>query len=147
MLNTVISSVCTAVYESFGDEYKIYKELVKQNLTSPCFFIDCDQTNRTQGLNNRFFREHVIAIYYFPQNEDFRAECNDIISKLQSSLAYILIEGNLVRGKNLKFAYTDFKKSRSEFSHTVLKINVNFDFFTYENITEQTMMQELELFN
>lgn len=147
MINTVVSSVCTAVYDAFGDEYKIYKELVKQNLTTPCFFIDCEGTNRTQGLNNRFFREHIIVVYYFPLNEDYRAECNEILSKLQATLDYILIEGNLVKSKKFKFTYTDFKTSRSEFSHNVLKINVNFDFFTYENITAPTLMQELELFN
>lgn len=145
MINSVISAVCQTIYNDFGDKYIIYKELVKQNLTAPCFFVECTNETRTQELSNRYFRQHTIAIYYFPESENYRGECNDIFNKLRNSLDYISLDGNLLKAKNLKFEYGDAKKNIGEFSHVILKVFVNYDFFTYENIQVDSVMQDLEI--
>ncbi len=142
MINTVVSSVCGAIYDCFKDDYKIYKELVKQDLNNPCFFVECEKETRTQQLNYRYFRQHAIAIYYFPEKENFRAECNDVFNKLRYALEYVNVDGSLVRTKNLRFEYTDAKKNRGEYSHVILKVLVDLDFFTYENLDYSTYMQD-----
>lgn len=143
MVNSVISAVCSAIFDSFGSDYPIYKELVKQNLAQPCFFVECVIPKRTQHLNNRYYRQHSICIYYFPSSPDNRFESNSVLEKLYLALDFISIDANLVQGKNFRCEFVDPKNIRSEFSHSIMKFYVDFDFFTYENTTLVDLMGDL----
>lgn len=124
-------------------EIPVYKELVKQNLIEPCFFVECVVPKRTQFLNNRYLRQHSICVRYFPSSVDFRFECNLVFEQLQLALEYIFVDGNLVRGNNISCKFTDAKTLNSEFSHTVMKVFVDFDFFTYEFDDEFELMDSI----
>lgn len=136
-----MSSVCLALSSAF--ELPVYKELVKQNLCEPCFFVECVLPKRTRYLNNRFLRQHAFCIHYFPSSSDFREECNSVYEKMVAVLEYINVDGNLVCGNNLVCSFVDAKNIRSEFSHSVMKVTVDFDFFTYEYDDDFEFMGEL----
>ena len=39
MIQEIIEGVAQALYQTFGDEYKIYENDVEQGLQEPCFFL------------------------------------------------------------------------------------------------------------
>lgn len=133
MINKVISGVCTSLYEAFGDDYAIYKEEIKQGLTPPCFLVECYLPRRTQVLNNRYYRQNGMAIHYFPKSAKYKSECNEVLEKLYLALEYITIDNNLTRGLNL----------RKEYSDGIMIVFVDYDFYTFEGLTEQSLMEEL----
>lgn len=143
--NKVISGVCSSIFNSFGHEFPIYKELVKQNLIEPSFFVECISHKRSQELNNRFFRQHSICISYFPSSSDYRFECNSVFEKLFLALDFILVDDNLISAKNLRCEFADAKNQRLEFSHTIMKVFVDYDFFTYEQLQFCNLMQDLSI--
>lgn len=70
-------------------------------------------------------------------------ECNSVFEQLLLALEYICVEGNLVRGNNLSCKFTDAKTLNSEFSHTVMKVFVDYDFFTYEYDDDVELMGDI----
>lgn len=143
MTNKVVSSVCITLSEKFGLDYKIYKELVKQNLQEPCFFVECISPKRTQYLNNRYYRQHKICISYFPFSENNRFECNAIIDELLLAVNHIYVDGNLVLGKNIRFEFNDAKSVHTEYSHTIMQAFIDYDFFTIECDEDVPIMGDL----
>lgn len=143
MINSVVSSVCSAIYDAFGDDYCIYKEFVQQNFVEPCFFVDCIIPLRTRCLNNRFYRQHAFCIRYFPSTADYRSECHDVLEKLRVALDYISLDGNLIPAKNWNCEFSDSKTLTYEISKTIMQVFVDFDFFTIETGDPVTLMGEL----
>lgn len=136
MINKVISGVCTALFNAFGDDYPIYKEEIKQSLKEPCFMVDLSKPRRTKVLNKRYYRQNTMSINYFPKSSDnYRVECNEVLEKLYLALEYITIDDNLVRGINFDQEYSD----------GVMIVFVDYNFHTYEGLTEETLMEELEI--
>lgn len=134
MINKVISSVCTALYNAFGDEYHIYKEVVNQNLKQPCFFVNCIVPKRTKVLGDRYYRQNAICIHYFPSSDEtYRIECNNILEKIYITLEYLTIDSDLIMGKNLNVEYSD----------GVMLLFIDFDFYTYEQVNALNVMEEL----
>lgn len=140
MINKVVSGVCTALYNSFGDKYTIYKEVIKQGLQEPCFLVECYDPRRKQMLNDRYYRQMAIAVHYFPKSKNnYRSECNEVLEKLYTTLELITIDGDLTRGQN-------FNK---EFSDDIMIVFVDYDFYTFEtpkdkNDNSKDLMKELK---
>lgn len=136
MINKVISGVCTALFNTFGDDYSIYKEEIKQDLKEPSFFVDCFLPKRTKVLNNRYFRQNAMSINYFPKSSNnYKSECNEILEKLYLALEYITVDGNLIRGINFNTEYSD----------GIMIVFIDYDFYTIEGLKEETLMEELEI--
>lgn len=143
MTNLVVTGVCKGIFDMFGSDYYIYKELVKQNLKEPCFFVECVTPKRTQCLNNRYLRQYGICVHYFPTSENFREECNSVFEKLACCLDYITVDGDLIGTKNLRFVFDDPKNIRSEYSHSIMQVFFDVEFFTYENTQLVDLMEVL----
>ncbi len=134
MINKVTSGICTALYNTFGNEYTIYKEEIKQDLKEPCFLVSCYRPNRSKVLNKRYYRQHGMVINYFPKStNDYRYECNEVLEKLYQTLEYITIDENLVMGRNMRY----------EFSDGIMIIFIDYDFYTFEGLIKETVMEEL----
>lgn len=70
-------------------------------------------------------------------------ECNSVLESLYLALEYISVDGELVRGGDFSCKYIDAKTLNSEFSHTIMKVFVDFDFFTYEFDEQFELMDSL----
>jgi hypothetical protein len=137
MLNSIISGICTKLNEAFGDDYTIYKEQVAQGLKEPCFFVQIVEPTNTQQLGNRYFRENLFCIQYFPISENAPiAECLSVQDDLFLALEYIMVGEDLQRGE----------KMRGEFSDGVLNFFVEFNMFVYKT-EDLDPMEELEQTN
>ena len=69
MVNKLLNGVSNQLYDQFGADYKYYVENVEQNLTKPCFTIDCVlplQRSRSRWLYDRTV---PIVIHYFSSDK------------------------------------------------------------------------------
>lgn len=101
LLNEIISGISNALYDEFGQEYRIYKEKIEQGLKEPCFSILCVSPKVIKGLGNRYERNNMFCIHYFAKNKQFRTECLEVFERMADCLEYITVSGDLVRGLNI----------------------------------------------
>ena len=130
MINSITQSISISLNAEFGDEYTTYTESVEQGLNEPCFFPFClNPTNRV-FLGKRYFRENQFCIQYFPADKDrAKEECNAVAERLFSCLEYITVNGDSVRGTEMK----------SEMVDKVLNFFVNYDMFVYKAVDSDAM--------
>lgn len=135
LTNKIISSISVSIRESFGKDYKIYKETVEQGLVEPCFLISNINTRKTQELTNRYFINNHFCIQYFPKSKNSKYECNEVSEKLYYILEYIDVDSLKIRGTN----------TNAEFDNDVLSFFINYNTFLYKNEIVETM-QEKQLY-
>lgn len=130
MINVIIESISISLNAEFGDGYTNYTETVEQDLNEPCFLISCINPANRIFLGNRYVRENLFCIQYFPADRSrAKEECNDIAERLFSCLEYITLDGNPVRGTGMRCETVD----------DVLNFFVNYDLFVYK-MTEPDAM-------
>ena len=77
----------------------IYSEELEQGFKEPCFFVRLLQTTQEQQLANRYRRDHLIEIRYFPvQESNLNEQLLVIAESLYDGLEYITINNGLIRG-------------------------------------------------
>lgn len=136
MINELIEDISVALNEAFGDGYEIYMEEIGQDLTEPCFFIQC--LNPSNGLfrGRRYFGRYQFCIQYFPGDHSNRnRECYRMIDQLEGCLEYINTDDGLIRGTQM----------HGEVADGMLHYFVNYDCFTYKQEEDVPAMGELAL--
>lgn len=140
-VNLIIEAIATALNGEFGEEYTVYAEDVKQGLSEPCFFISCINPSDRQLMGNanrhflaaRYYRENRFCIQYFPLEENNgRQESYDKAERLFGCLEEINADGDIIRGTDMNFEYTD----------GILSFFVSYNFFVYKT-REPTVMEKL----
>ena len=141
MINKIIDGICEKLNESFGDGYEIYTELKNQGLKEPCFSVTCVNPISSQVLGNRYFRNNLFSILYFPASKEPKSECYAVLEKLYLALETIKIKEtlpdntvkeSLVRGTNM----------HGELVDGVLNFLVNFNMFVYQ-VEDVDLMEEV----
>ena len=141
-VNLIIEAIAAALNGEFGEEYTVYAEEVKQGLSEPCFFISCINPSDRQLLGNanrhflaaRYYRENRFCIQYFPLEENNgRRESYDKAERLFGCLEEINADGDIIRGTDMNFEYTD----------GILSFFVSYNFFVYRT-REPTVMEKFE---
>ena len=127
MIQSIVDGIGEKLNSTFGDDYRIYTESVKQGLTEPCFFVQLINPVNRRELGERFFRQNLFCIRYFPKSDDTpKAECYQMQDDLFLALGYITVDGDLQRGIGM----------RGEFVDGVLNFFVNYNMYIY--MTEET---------
>lgn len=117
-LTAIMDGISLKLNKTFGDDYTIYPEQVKQGLQRPCFFIKLLEPTSTKERGEIYVRENPYCIHFFPKNTNQpKAECYETLDELYHALEYIEVAGNLVRGINMK----------GEIHDEVLQFYVNFN--------------------
>ena len=141
-VNMIIEAIAAALNGEFGEEYTVYAEDVKQGLSEPCFFISCINPSDRQLMGNanrhflasRYYRENRFCIQYFPLEENNgRQESYDKAERLFGCLEEINADGDIIRGTDINFEYTD----------GILSFFVSYNFFVYRT-REPTVMEKFE---
>lgn len=141
-VNLIIEAIAAALNGEFGEEYTVYAEEVKQGLSEPCFFVSCINPSDRQLMGNanrhflaaRYYRENRFCIQYFPLDENNgRRESYDKAERLFGCLEEISAYGDIIRGTDMNFEYTD----------GVLSFFVSYNFFVYRT-REPTVMEKFE---
>lgn len=141
-VNLIIEAIAAALNGEFGEEYAVYAEEVKQGLSEPCFFISCINPSDRQLMGNanrhflaaRYYRENRFCIQYFSLDENNgRRESYDKAERLFGCLEEISADGDIIRGTDMNFEYTD----------GILSFFVSYNFFVYKT-REPTVMEKFE---
>ena len=141
-VNLIIEAIAAALNGEFGEEYAVYAEEVKQGLSEPCFYISCINPSDRQLMGNanrhflaaRYYRENRFCIQYFSLDENNgRRESYDKAERLFGCLEEISADGDIIRGTDMNFEYTD----------GILSFFVSYNFFVYRT-REPTVMEKFE---
>lgn len=147
MINLLTEAVSIAIHAEFGDGYPIYREEIRQGFEEPCFFISCLNPTKRLVLGNRYFRENLFCIQYFPKEgagpggEDHtNEECHAVAERLCWCLECLDAGGAPVRGRRMHY----------EVSDGILHFFVNYDRYVrrerepvpyMEEVSEKTMVK------
>ena len=134
MINKIIDGISVAINSEFGDPYEIYTESIEQGLVEPCFSILCLNPSINQVLGKRYFRQNQFCIHYFPSSDEKRSECYTIAERLISCLEMITVDGDLVRGTDMKYEVVD----------NVLSFIVNYDMYVYKETVDEVSMESVD---
>jgi hypothetical protein len=108
-------------------------EEIKQGLEEPCFYVSCINPTTDLFLGKRYFRQNQFVIQYFPESQDYQAECNNVAERMTWCLEIVSADGVRIRGTKMKH----------ETIGGVLHFFVNYDCFVYR-IEEVTAMGSLD---
>lgn len=130
VVNKIISAICTAIHNEFGEGYEIYKESVTQDLQEPCFSVMCLNPTNEQFLGKRYYRQNIFCIQYFPSTNKSKQECNNVTERLYDCLEIIYLDKTIpTRGTQMNAEYSD----------GVLSFFVNYDMFVYKHEEKEKM--------
>lgn len=105
--NGITEGIGAALSAAFPDAV-IYAESVAQGVEMPCFFIRCLSSSDAPLVYPRSVRKYLFTVQYLPADELNPArECADISDRLYRCLNYITVEGQLVRGTDLRHEFVD----------------------------------------
>lgn len=108
MLNEIIKGVSMALNTSFGNEYRIYQDDVKQGLKTPCFFIAVLQPELSLLLGSRRMSRNPLVVQYIPSAPRKNAEMFSVAGKLVEVLEFItLLNGDLLHGTSMSYEVVD----------------------------------------
>lgn len=136
MINKIIKGISQKLDSEFNskdDKYTIYTESIEQGFDEPCFSIISLKPISTNLVGNRYKREYSFDIQYFPENEQSNNEINEVIERLFTSLEYIRVDGNLVKGT----------KINGEIVDNVLHFFINFNMIIKKEIEIIDRMESL----
>ena len=103
MINAIIEAISIALDAEFGGNYEIHMEEIRQDLKEPCFFISCINPTSSLFLGNRYLRENMFCIQYFPgQKGSEKRECNETAERLFLCLEWLDVGGGKVKGTRMK---------------------------------------------
>lgn len=141
MINKIIDGICEKLNESFGDGYEIYTELKNQGLKEPCFSVMCVNPINNQVIGNRYFRNNLFSILYFPASKEPKAETNAVLENLYLVLEIIKIK-EILPDETVKESLVRGTNMRGELVDSVLNFLVNFNMFVYK-VEDADLMEEV----
>ena len=108
MLNDIITGIAKALGTTFGEEFRVYKNDVKQGLKEPCFFIATLKPEQKPLLGDRAIWRNPFDIHYFPKDGGTNAELYDVAEHLMYGLRYITLpNGDMLRGTSISYEAVD----------------------------------------
>ena len=91
MVNMFQNAITEALDAEFG--YEVYPEDVPQGLVPPCFIVTVISAHRTRENHNLYRHSVLFAVQYFPADEEnYRNEIHEVISRLNDCLEIINVE-------------------------------------------------------
>ena len=93
--NEIISGVCRAISDVYGDTLSIYKEEQETQLNLPAVAVYCANYGKTIERSDRFTNNFNIIINYYPKNSDIienkgRTTMFSEAEKIAECIRYIL---------------------------------------------------------
>jgi hypothetical protein len=137
MVNGIIDGISIELNLKFGDSYKIYSEDVSQGLKEPCFFIAVLNPSQKYLLNTKRQRNNLFDIHYFPTKQGGNSEIEDVAESLYSTLEWINVDGNDIRGTKMHHNSVD----------GVLHFFVEYNFFINKIVTPEDKMESVKVNN
>lgn len=131
----VFNGISCALHETFGDEYTIYTESIKQGFKEPCFHIIALQPTNEQAIDTYYLRDYPMNIMYFPKDENHaKTEMYNMAERLFLAVEYIKVLDNLRRASKMRYEIVD----------GVLHFFVTYSMYVKEITAAEPAMETLE---
>ena len=139
MIQKVIDAIMAAIRTEYAaNQYKIYTELVEQDLKQPCFSVMCLNPSSQKKTAVRSRRYYPFEITYFPESEDEPIqECTQMYENLVECLSDISVDNVIVHGTEISGNVVD----------GLLHFQVTYDVFLLKREEIETMEQCTEQSN
>ena len=135
MVNDILNAINNKIYETFGDEYEICNNELKQDFKEPCFFVLNLKVTNNLVIRNRYQRVYFFDIQYMPKSEKAAAqEINDVAEKLMQEMEYITVSDSLIRGTDMSYETPD----------NVLHFFVSYNVFMIKQLDTEPVMEILK---
>lgn len=117
------------------DTTEIYSEDTPQDFKEPCFFIEEIRTSQTKELGNRYKRNNLYTIRYFPDpdSNSKKQEMRDMAETMYDHMEFIEINKKLAMGHELNHKIID----------GVLHFFVKYPLFLYKEMPKVPFMENL----
>lgn len=104
MLNDIITGIAKALGTTFGSEFRVYKNDVKQGFTEPCFFVATLKPDQKTLLGDRSIWRFPFDIHFFPKDGGTNEELYNVAEYLMFGLRYITLpNGDMLRGTSISY--------------------------------------------
>lgn len=108
MLNDIITGIAKALGTTFGSEFRVYKNDVKQGFTEPCFFVATLKPDQKTLLGDRSIWRFPFDIHFFPKEPGTNEELYSVAEYMALGLRYITLpNGDLLRGLSISYEAVD----------------------------------------
>lgn len=103
MIDEIRKAILRKINTFRDKDTKIYSETIEQGFLEPCFYIKEVNSSQNRELGNRYKREHLYDIHYFPnpnsptKNVDMRAMAEILYDQME----YIELEGRPLMGLDM----------------------------------------------
>ncbi len=135
MINRTINAILLALHNEFGNGRTFYTEDVEQGTVLPAFYIKCISPKHRNVVGRTYKDDNLFIVSYFPKNEDYREEINDVLQRLYYALELIPdINDSKIRGTDMNGEIVD----------GVLHFKVNYNIFV-ENVVDVEKMATLDV--
>lgn len=133
MINKIMDGITNALFEEFGERFRIYTENMEQDVQTPCFIVRCVLPTDERWLGNRWKLTNKFSVQYLPYSDEPLRECNIIRERLTVALEYIGTPDGKIEGTRFS----------SEMTNGFLTTFVNYDCFAYRITEKSPKMEEL----
>lgn len=104
MVNEILNSLSSALYDKFGPEVEIYTDVVEMGSADDCFFLQVLEPTLTRYPNRRWRMEVPLDVHYFQGDGTDTTALYDIGTRALPLLEQLpALEGRPYRGTGLRF--------------------------------------------
>lgn len=116
---------------------KIYSETIEQGFQEPCFFVKEVNTSHERELGNRYKRDHLYDIHYFPNpnSSTKNTDTRTMAEVLYEQLEYIEVAGRPLRGYDMNHRIVD----------GILHFFIRYPMFVKKEAEPIPLMENLEI--
>lgn len=133
-LQDIIDGIIAAIRTEYDTSFRIYTEKVEQGLIEPCFSILCVNGQNEQSVGDRYNREYLFNVTYFPSTDEPISECLAVMEVLYDALAIIDVGDVKLRGARMNGEVVD----------GVLQFQITYAAFLLA-VKAETNMEDLEV--
>ena len=107
MVDNLICALAQSIEKALDGEYAVYTEAVHQNAVKPCVFVECENAERVEMLNRRFFVRVSVKLTLENDSDEKKAQTDALTAKLFGLLGRVEAEGVCLNGRKIHGRWED----------------------------------------
>ncbi|MEG2596973.1 MAG: hypothetical protein RR977_00985 [Oscillospiraceae bacterium] len=133
MINYMIDAAAKKLFDSFLRKIPVYTEQVRQNVQTPCFFVEGGVLSEKRIVGNRYRLQMPLRISYYPPKNGHQSDLHQMGENLTNTLEYLTgADGDKFRGTGM----------RAEIANDMLLFSVKYETFAYKSLAENPLPME-----
>lgn len=134
MVDLLICAVSKKIRDAWS-EYEVYTENVHQGVKKPCFFVQCEKTEKVDMLQRRFFVRVTVKIVFENDNDSALYDGECITARMFDLLSALEIDGQIFNGRKVYGKWEDGR----------LVVRCCYDVYTVNEKEDTALMESVEV--